>query len=150
MCSAIEYQGRKVYFRDENPWVPVLRKRGLDKIEPEVRWMPWGTAFGQRGQSSTALPEGPCARHESIKNGKWLKWHSHPVQIRVDRFMERSKDKAEHWFDLKDGEVIQGCLAEGRVAGKDVMAVYVVTVPAPPEFAHIHERWPRIVSHTAP
>ena len=135
MCAAIEFKGRNVYFRDESPQLPVLLKRGLEGIDPEVIWIPWGVPYGNNEKH---LPEGAYARLESIKQGKWNRWHARPVQLPVSRFMERDPEKREVWFDLSPGEVIQGCLANDAV-------VYVVTVPAPTEFAHIHDRWPRVV-----
>ena len=149
MCAAIEYLGKKIYFRDEGPQLPVLLKATPDKGEQCVRWIPWGVAYGSSSKRSAPLPEGACARLESIQQGRWKKWHGHPVKIPVERFMERGADKSEHWFDLQEGEVLQGCLAENLAAGRDLMAVYVVTIPALPEFAQIHDRWPRIMRGSA-
>lgn len=144
MCAAIEYLGRKVYFRDPDPHLPVLLKPGPDTHDGCVRWIAWGRPHGSTDKRNAPLPEGACARLESIKRGVWKKWHAHPVQIPVERFMERGPDKSEHWFDLKPRQVIQGCFAES--ARREHVAVYIVTVPAPPEFAHIHDRWPRVVT----
>jgi hypothetical protein len=107
MCAAIEYLGRKVYFRDQHPELPVLLKQAPDAPEGCVMWMPWERPFGSTSERSAPLPEGPCARIESIKQGRWQRWHAHPVQIPVDRFMERGPDKAEHWFDLQPGQISQ-------------------------------------------
>lgn len=143
MCSAIEYHGRKVYFREPEPKLPVLLKQGPDMPEGCVRWIDWGRPYGSTTKRSAPVPEGACARLESIKRGVWRKWHAHPVQIPVERFMERGPDKAEYWFDLQPGQSIQGCLAES--SHSELIAVYIVTVPAPQEFARIHDRWPRLV-----
>jgi hypothetical protein len=143
MCAAIEYNGRKVYFRDSSPELPVLLKATPDSPEGCVRWIPWGRPYGSSTKRSAPLPEGACARLESIKQGKWKRWHATPVQIPVTRFMERGPDKSEHWFDLQPGQVIQGCLAES--SHSEVVAVYVVTVAARGWQLDVHDRWPRVV-----
>jgi putative SOS response-associated peptidase YedK len=146
MCAAIEYLGRKVYFRDDEPVLPVLLKHGPEMPEGAVRWIAWGRPHGSSTKRSAPLPEGACARLESIKQGKWKRWHATPVLIPAERFMERGPDKAEHWFKLQPGQVIQGCLASS--AHNEYASVYIVTVPAPREFAHVHDRWPRVVANS--
>ncbi len=57
--------------------------------------------------------------------------------------MERGPDKAEHWFDLQPGQIIQGCLA--RSAKNEYVSVYVVTIAAKDWHLDVHERWPRVI-----
>ena len=71
--------------------------------------------------------------------GIWEKWSPTPVKIIVDRFMEKDKERVSHWFDLKQGEWIQGLVAHKD----DESRVYVVTVE--PEAGAIHNRWPKIL-----
>ena len=53
--------------------------------------------------------------------------------------MEKDKERVSHWFDLKQGEWIQGLVAHMD----DESRVYVVTVE--PEAGAIHNRWPKIL-----
>ncbi|MBF0256428.1 MAG: hypothetical protein HQL47_08215 [Gammaproteobacteria bacterium] len=56
--------------------------------------------------------------------------------------MEKDKGGERHWFKVPRDHFIQGALVwQGRE-----QRVYVVTVDPPPEHAHIHDRWPRLVS----
>ena len=66
-----------------------------------------------------------------------------PVQIIADRFMQKDADGQRYWFDLEEGEFIQGLMA--FINGEP--RVYVVTeeAPAETETAMIHPRWPRIL-----
>ncbi|MDO8895400.1 hypothetical protein [Nitrosomonas sp.] len=55
--------------------------------------------------------------------------------------MEKDQGNQSHWIELDKRMVIQGLLAERD----DEMRVYVVTINTPPEYAGIHDRWPRLV-----
>jgi len=55
--------------------------------------------------------------------------------------MEKDQEKQSHWIPLYTSMMIQWLLAE-RI---DALRVYVVTVSTPPEYAWIHDRWPRLV-----
>jgi putative SOS response-associated peptidase YedK len=59
--------------------------------------------------------------------------------------MEKDHDKTSHWFDLKDGELIQGLVTIQH----DVPRVYVVTTDTPEEYSYIHDRWPRVIQREA-
>ena len=54
--------------------------------------------------------------------------------------MESDKERVSHWFELKEGEWIQGLVAHKA----DETRVYVVTIE--PEPGVIHDRWPKILS----
>lgn len=132
MCGGIEYQGEKIYFSQPGARLPVQLRNG------NVTWITWGRrekeAIGQ-------FPNGGWARLNSIKSGKWKPWHPRPVLIPVDQFMEKDNEGQSHWITLDASVVIQGLLAKRN----EEMRVYVVTINTPPEYAWIHDRWPRLV-----
>ena len=133
MCGGVSYKENekqvKVYFPVPNASLPVLNK---DKSINKMTW-------GRRREEKGALPLGGWARHESILKGVWGKYQPIPVKIAVDAFMEKDNQKTSHWFDLAEGEYIQGLVAN---SGHE-QRVYVVTVE--PDDKSIHDRWPRIV-----
>ncbi|MEJ2213389.1 MAG: hypothetical protein P8Y20_04830 [Gammaproteobacteria bacterium] len=133
MCGGVSYKENekqvKVYFPVPNASLPVLNK---DKSLNKMTW-------GRRREEKGALPLGGWARHESILKGVWEKYQPIPVKIAVDAFMEKDNQKTSHWFDLAEGEYIQGLVANSG----DEQRVYVVTVE--PDDKSIHDRWPRIV-----
>ena len=55
--------------------------------------------------------------------------------------MEKDAEGVSHWFDLELHMVIQGLIAERDKQQR----VYVVTERPPPEFASIHDRFPRLL-----
>ena len=55
--------------------------------------------------------------------------------------IEKDQDNQSQWIELDKRMVIQGLLAERDKETR----VYVVTIDAPPEYAWIHDRWPRLV-----
>lgn len=58
--------------------------------------------------------------------------------------MEKDRDEKSHWIPFDQRMVIQGLLAER----KEEQRVYVVTIDTPPEYAWIHDRWPRLIRLT--
>jgi putative SOS response-associated peptidase YedK len=135
MCGGIEYQGHKVYFPNPEARLTVLLKSG------EITWVPWGW----RNKTDRKFVAGGWARHESILAHKWKAWHPRPVLVMCDRFMEKEEEGTSHWFDVSNGMAIQGLLAERD----DTQLVYVVTEQPPPNFAWVHDRWPRLVNTNA-
>ncbi|WP_305644290.1 hypothetical protein [Nitrosomonas sp.] len=103
-----------------------------------VTWITWGR---RRDEATGKFPNGGWARLNSIKSGKWKPWHPRPVLIAADQFMEKDHDNQSHWVPLDTRMAIQGLLAERDKETR----VYVVTIDAPPEYAWIHDRWPRLV-----
>lgn len=132
MCGGIDYQDEKVYFPNPEARLPVRLRNG------NVTWVIWGN---RKNSASGNFPNGGWARLNSIYSGKWKPWHPRPVLIAADRFMEKDKDGRSHWIVLDQSMGIQGLLAER----KKEYRVYVVTVNTPPEYAWIHDRWPRLV-----
>ena len=133
MCGGVSYisNGKviKTYFPIPLAQLPILKR---DQSNDMLIW-------GRRREEKGDFPLGGWARHESIQSGVWDKYQPQPVKIPVDSFMEKDKDRVSHWFDLEDGQFIQGLVAH---LGHD-SRVYVVTVE--PEDKSIHERFPRIV-----
>jgi len=133
MCGGVSYisNGKviKTYFPIPLAQLPILKR---DQSNDMLIW-------GRRREEKGDFPLGGWARHESIQSGVWDKYQPQPVKIPVDSFMEKDKDRVSHWFDLEDGQFIQGLVAH---LGHD-SRVYVVTVE--PEDKSIHDRFPRIV-----
>ena len=102
MCGGVQYnhegEVKKIYFPNPYAQLPVMKKDG------ELALVAWG----RRKQQHGGLPQGGWARQESIDKGIWQKWSPTPVKIIVDRFMEKDKERVSHWFELKEGEWIQG------------------------------------------
>ncbi|SFK98218.1 hypothetical protein SAMN05216302_102424 [Nitrosomonas aestuarii] len=132
MCGGIEYQGEKIYFPNPQARLPVRLRSG------DVTWVTWGN---RKQEANSNFPNGGWARLNSIYAGKWKPWHPRPVLIAADQFMEKDRDGQSHWIPLDSSMVIQGLLAER----KNTQRVYVVTINTPPEYAWIHDRWPRLV-----
>ncbi|MEI2768754.1 MAG: hypothetical protein V9E86_09795 [Nitrosomonas sp.] len=55
--------------------------------------------------------------------------------------MEKDHDNQSHWIELDKRMVIQELLAERDKETR----VYVMIIDTPPEYAWIHDRWPRLV-----
>jgi hypothetical protein len=135
MCSGICYshdgQLVRIYFPNPKAQLPVITKSG------SLRYLPWGRRQGQEGK----LPLGGWARLDSIYAGRWDRWFPKSVKIPISSFMEKDIEGQSHWFDLIQGQWVQGLVArEGNE-----QRVYIVTVT--PELSEaVHERWPRIIS----
>lgn len=135
MCGAIQLQDTKVFFPHPSAKLPVRKRDG------QIEWVTWG----KRRDEMCAFPEGGWARLSSIKDGRWTRLNPRPVQIAVERFMEKDAEGQRYWFDLEEGEFIQGLMAfiDGEAR------VYVVTQEAEAQTAMIHPRWPRILQRDA-
>jgi len=135
MCGGVLYllDGRTVrtYFPNPKAQLPVVRRGGASMA------VPWG----RRKQQPGRLPLGGWARLDSIHSGRWDRWFPRPVKIRVLAFMEKDIEGSSHWFDLVEGQWIQGLLAHDG----DQQRIYVVTIKPEMEGA-VHDRWPRILS----
>lgn len=139
MCGGVYYQKdgevHRSYFPNPKAQLPVLTADG------DTELVQWGRREKQGGQ----LPVTGWARLDSIKAGKWQRCDPIPVKIPVLSFMEKDYQGQSHWYDLTKDQFIQGLLAQ---AGSE-KRVYVVTVPPGAENAHIHNRWPRIISDSS-
>jgi len=135
MCGGVYFihngVDQRVYFPNPTATLPVVLKN------KEQELIPWGRREKQAGK----LPLGGWARLDSVYAGKWDRYHPKPVKIQVKQFMEKDHEGNSHWFDVLEGQYIQGLIAKMD----NERRVYVVTVtPELPEA--IHNRWPRILS----
>jgi len=135
MCGGVYYahegQDIRVYFPNPKAMLPILTKKN------NIELMPWGRRKEQKGQ----LPMGGWARLDSIYAGRWDKWFPIPVKLPIKQFMEKDIEGNSHWFDLTNGQFIQGLIARDKYEQR----VYVVTIT--PELNDaVHDRWPRILS----
>ena len=141
MCAGVEIEGQekaaRVYFPVPTATLPVMMKDG------SVANLRWGARNEElaAGDGWPRWPKGGWARLESVKAGRWKALDPLPVKIPAKGYMEKDGEGRSHWFALEPGQYIQGLVA--RIG--DERRVYVVTVASPPEFAHIHDRWPRVV-----
>lgn len=135
MCGGVFYnhkgQDIRVYFPNPRATLPVLTKTH------EIELLPWGRRKEQAGK----LPMGGWARLDSIYAGRWDKWFPTPVKLPIKQFMEKDIQGNSHWFDLTNGQFIQGLIARDKYEQR----VYVVTITPELDDA-IHNRWPRILS----
>ena len=134
MCSGVEHEGQMHLWKDPAVQLPVLLRDGA------TSWIRWGERHGVQ----SPFFQGPCARLESIREGKWGRFQPRAVRIPVTRYMERDQKSAPYWVRLEAGHYLQGLLATW--AGEQ--RIYVVTVESPAEFRHVQERWPRVVTLT--
>jgi len=54
-------------------------------------------------ESSGLFSTGSWAGIDSIKTGKKKPWHSRPVLILVESFLEKDHDEESHWITLAQG-----------------------------------------------
>lgn len=135
MCKGAMYRHRRQEIRASfsNPGarLPVAKRYG----EPAL--LPWG----RRRNESGALPFGGWAHLDAIKAGRWDRWQPRPVRLVLLAFMETDIQGGDYWFELNDGQWVQGLVAR---EGKE-HRVYVVTLtPEMPDA--LHPRWPRIIT----
>ncbi len=136
MCFAVKYKGpgsteMQVYV-GKAAQLPVLFKGG------EFRLVKWGKAESESGRGFNTY----WAKLESIEAQKWSRLKPKAVDIPVFEFAEYGTDSQAHWHPVPEGQVLRGAF----VVDEGIERVYVVTVPAWPEVAHLTKkgRWPRI------
>lgn len=134
MCAGLalfrEMTETRVYF--PNPRARILcRTEKGEEIEAI-----WGRR-NQREFPDSRLPVTGWARQESVEAGKWKRYEPEPVHIPATAYMEKDTDRVSHWFELENNQFLVGMLLGWR----DLRFIYVVTVPTPEEFRHIHHRW---------
>lgn len=105
-------------------YVPIILKDGSEKT---VKW-------GRRNEEEypLKLPLGGWARAESIE--KWAKFRPVRCYIPAIEFYEKGYKK------FTNGHPIVGLLCRAD----DINVVYVITVPAPPDYQHIHDCFPML------
>ena len=120
----------RVYFPVPYAKIPIITKNG---VKETVFW-------GRRNENEfpdTKLPVTGWAKIESIKKGWWNKFSPERVYVPAVKYMEKDKNKKSHWFDVEKGKFILGL----KIKQGDIAVCYIITVPAPKEFVHIHDRW---------
>lgn len=121
-----------VYFTQGNAVLPVKLKNGECRL---VRW-------GRRGNENSEMPLGGWARVKTVKdNERWDIYLPKPVQIIVDKFMEKDFEGHPCWYEVTKGKCIQGLLAREQ----NEFRVYIVTID-PEDLMNCHYRWPHIVT----
>lgn len=135
MCGGVQFtideKEWTIYFPNPKAKLPVIKKDG------SIILLPWG----RRKEEAGELSLGGWARQESIEKGIWHKYLPIAVKISAKRFMEKDFDGVSHWFDMTQGQYIQGLVAREQ----DELRVYIVTI-VPERPTAIYERWPKIVA----
>lgn len=139
MCGGARYvdnNGKdwKIYFPSPKAALPVIRGN-------EVEWVKWGR---RKEENVPGFVQGGWARYDSLQAGKWERYSPESIQLAVIAFMEKDGDRNSHWIDVPKGMAIEGLI----VRFDDEQRLYVVTEDTPPEYAWVHDRWPRIVAET--
>lgn len=136
MCFAVKYKGpestEKQVYVGKAAQLPIIFKGG------ELRMVKWGKAKGEPGRGFDTY----WAKLESIEAKKWNHLKPKAVDIPVIEFAEYGTDNQAHWHQIPEGQVLRGAF----VIDEGIERVYVVTVPAWPEIAHLTKkgRWPRL------
>jgi len=134
-----QYQHRiyTVFFSEAKAMLPVRLKSGGIKL---VTW-------GRREQENSEMPLGGWARLNSIKTEKDNRWHLYlpkPVQIPVDKFMEKDFEGKACWYEVTKGKCMQGLLAQYDSEYR----LYIVTID-PEDLSTAHYKWPHIITCSA-
>lgn len=145
MCVGIEYfldgERKLVGFDSVRPELAIRRKAGA------IAFYRWGTRgptyYAEDNTPGWAIkfPVGGWAPLDQIRAGEWQRFEPRPVRILVARFLQVDVWQVPRYFALGPGEFVQGLLA---TLSNDTR-VYVVTVPAPAEYADQDWYWPRIL-----
>lgn len=134
-----QFEGKPytVYFNQPRATLPVKLKNG------EIKMVTWG----RRESENSEMPLGGWARLTHIKNMKNQRWSIYlpkPVQIPVQKFMEKDFEGRPCWYEVVKGKLMQGLLARHE----NEYRVYVVTID-PEDLANYHYRWPHIINRLA-
>lgn len=122
-----------VSFKDKNAALPVKLKNGQHLL------VPWG----RRSAENSELPLGGWARLDSIKNhNRWDRYLPKPVQLPIEKFMEKDHEGHTCWYEVTKGQCLQGLFAREE----NECRVYIVTIE-PEDFMNSHSRWPHIVTN---
>lgn len=123
-----------VSFNQSKAMLPVKLKNG------EARLVTWG----RRENENSELPLGGWARLTLVKNDKrslWDHYSPKPVQIPVQKFMEKNFEGKPCWYEITKGQCIQGLLAHHN----NEYRIYFVTID-PEDLMNCHYRWPHIIT----
>ncbi|MHB1949636.1 MAG: hypothetical protein ACYCQI_16170 [Gammaproteobacteria bacterium] len=123
-----------IHFTHAKAILPVKLKNG------DCRLVTWG----RRENENSELPLGGWARLANIKGGKesfWNMYSPKPVQIPVEKFMEKNFEGKSCWYEVTKGKYLQGLLAQYE----NEFRVYLVTID-PEESTNCHYRWPHVIT----
>jgi hypothetical protein len=123
-----------LYFSNEKAVLPVRLRHGTSTL---VKW-------GRRENENSEMPMGGWARLSSIKNEKNTQWNMYspkPVQIPVEKFMEKNFEGKPCWYEVTKGKAIQGLLAQYEKEYR----IYIITID-PEDLTNCHYRWPHIIT----
>ena len=140
MCGGAKYREPdglewKIYFPNPKAALPVAQPDG------QVEWFKWGR---RKEEPAQGFIQGGWARIDSIRAHKWDRYDPKPVLLAVQSFMQKDAERVSHWIDIPENLAIQGLLATFN----EETRLYVVTEDTPPEYAWVHDRWPRLVPQT--
>ena len=90
MCGGAKYkhEGEIVttYFPNPKAVLPAILKAGGHEL----------LVWGRREEQPGALPPGGWARLDSVKSGKWERYHPVPVRLDIESFMEKDNAGKSH------------------------------------------------------
>ena len=134
MCSGLalfrDMNETRVFF--PNPAARIMCRTKSGRMKDAL----WGRR-NEREHPETGFPVTGWARLESIHNLKWDRFHGEKIHIPATAYMEKDPAKKSHWFQLNPDQFLVGAL----LSTQNLKVVYVVTLPTPAEFRHIHDRW---------
>jgi hypothetical protein len=130
------YQNKSytIYFNNAKAMLPVKLKNGECKL---VTW-------GRRENENSEMPLGGWARSTNLKNSMNTHWNMYmpkPVQIPIEKFMERNFEGRACWYEITKGKYIQGLLAQHEGEYR----IYIVTID-PEDLTTCHYKWPHIIA----
>jgi hypothetical protein len=131
-----EQKVHTVYFNQAKAALPIRLKNGNVKL---VTW-------GRRENENSEMPLGGWARLANIKDDRHQRWNLYipkPVQLPIQKFMERNHEGKSCWYEITKGQCIQGLLAQQD----NEYRLYIVTVD-PEDLMNCHYRWPHIIFST--
>jgi hypothetical protein len=123
-----------IFFAQAKAVLPVKLKNG------EITLVTWG----RREHENSEMPLGGWARLANIKDEKSRKWNMYlpkPVQIPVEKFMEKDFEGRPCWYEVTKGKCLQGLLAHEQGEYR----VYIVTID-PEDLTNCHYRWPYVIT----
>ncbi len=123
-----------VAFSQPHAKLPVKLKNGEHRL---VTW-------GRRENENSEMPLGGWARLSTLKNEKDNRWNLYlpkPVQIPIDKFMEKNFEGKSCWYEVTKGKCLQGLLAQIE----NEYRIYIVTID-PEDLMNCHYRWPHVVT----
>lgn len=133
MCLAICHQlGERLvmtYFHEDKALLPVKTKEG------EVNFFPWG----RRKKENGSLPLGGWVDQIALNENKWSQYFPRPVKIMVKKFLEADIENQPYWFDVTEGQWIQGVFLQEKTEKRVYVVTFKPELPNNPFF-----RWPKI------